>query len=479
MCWLFAEPKTLLKLGNGRNSILPQGERLILRNFGHRGEPEAHVLPVPPQDTPGKKFTLLTDQNLDPSKGPSRLEVLFCTVFPLQSGQSSTQFSINIDFSSGEAGSIRLACKNSVEDTITLPASTTSSKFPFDQAAPFSYLEYDVDYLAEHQFVAIIDKSESRSPGWLIAEFSDASDSVISTQAGLGRLIGMGLNIKFPESRPMLMEVNVPALYSSLLAYKLEVKNDGCGKNPELFTPLLRQSMSEPHESKFFVNVKEADINLHGIAPFVPPPLREQVASNGVSFHLWSDPSCNTPLEFSLRVDLLGSLGKLAMRYRTVFAAFPLLVVALVLRKQFQIYDEKGRSLFLYRILLGWLACAEIFITFMESLNLCLQSSLPIFFFLLSLSAMFLATSGAFVSSNKSSRWRTNATESAVDFTKNDILLGAQDTFFWFLVPLFGLISVGVCVVVNYLALIIVYISSILYALVTRTTGYIKHDPKR
>jgi len=49
--------------------------------------------------------------------------------------------------------------------------------------------------------------------------------------------------------------------------------------------------------------------------------------------------------------------------------------------------------------------------------------------------------------------WRSNATESAVDYTRNDLLLGSQDTFFWFLVPLFGIICVGICIGVNYIAL--------------------------
>ena len=470
----------MLKLSSDRNSILSQGERLLLRKLGGRGEPQAHLLPIPPQDTTAKKFTLLSDQNLDGSKGPSKLDVLFCTVFPLQGSQSSTLFSVNIDLAGDDAGSIRLACKNAVGDTISLPASTPSSKFPFDRSTPFSYLEYDLEYLAEHQFVAVVDKSESPGAGWLIAEFSDISDSVISTEVGLGRLISTGLDVKLPENRPMLMKINVPAMYSSLLAYKLRIDNPGCGSKNQLFAPLLRQSMQEPHESKFFVNIKEADINLHGIAPFVPPPLREKTTSEGVSFHIWSDPTCNSPLDFSLRVDFLGSLGKLTMRYRTVFAAFPLLVVALVLRKQFQIYDEKGTfsplsHIFYHKACVLTVALIEVFTTFMESLNLCLRSSLPVFFLALSLFAMSLATTGALVSQ----RWRTDSTESAVDFTKNDLLLGAQDSFFWFLVPLFGLISIGVCVAVNYAALMIIHFFSLLYAFFTQTTGYIKHEIKR
>ena len=49
--------------------------------------------------------------------------------------------------------------------------------------------------------------------------------------------------------------------------------------------------------------------------------------------------------------------------------------------------------------------------------------------------------------------WGGNATESVIDFTKNDLLLGSRDPIFWFLVPLFGLVSVGICVGVNYAAL--------------------------
>jgi hypothetical protein len=74
----------------------------------------------------------------------------------------------------------------------------------------------------------------------------------------------------------------------------------------------------------------------------MPPAIREQAALGGVSFHLWTDPSSDSTVDISLQVDLTSSLGELVMRYRTIFAAFPLLIVALVLRKQFQIYDESG-----------------------------------------------------------------------------------------------------------------------------------------
>jgi hypothetical protein len=426
--------------------------------LGNQKEPEAHLMPVPPQGVSGKKFTLLTDRPFDKAEG--NLEVLFCTIYPLQVGRAASSFSTNLDFSRGGSGSTRLACKNAAPDRIHLPASTPSSQEAFDRRQPFSYLQYDLEDLAEHQFVAVINKAQDHTDGWVIAEFSDSSDAVIPTRVGLGRLLSAGLHVKLPANRPMLTEVKIPSLHSSLLAYKLSVRTDKCTDPTPLFSPLLRQSMPEPHESKFFVNLHDVNVNLHGVAPYMPPPLREQ-AAYGVSFHLWSDPTCSSSVDLSLAVDIPNSFGELVMRYRTIFAAFPLFVVALVLRKQFKVYDDTG-----------------YFITFMESLNACLRSSLPLVLGVLSLLASSLASTRRLPPSDDPFHWRSNSTETAVDFTKHDLLLGAQDAFFWFLVPLFGLISIGICVVVNYVSLVLLTLLSSVYGLLRMKTGYIRRDDR-
>jgi glycosylphosphatidylinositol deacylase len=368
---------------------------------------------------------------------------------------------MNMDFSGGTVGSTRLACKNAADDGIHLPASTHSSKHPYDRAQPFSYLQYDLEDLAEHQFVAVVDKAKTPTAGWVVAEFSDSSDALTRARTSLGGLVTKGLNVRLPVNRPMLTEVKVPALYSSLLDYKLKITRHKRGKKQDLFAPLLRQSVPDPHESKFFVNVDEVNVNLHGLAPFMPPPLREQATLGGVSFQLWTDPSGGSTVDLSLEVDIASSLGELVMRYRTVFAAFPLLVVALALRKQFQLYDETG-----------------YFITFTEGLDSALHSSLPILLLAMSLLASSLATSTALPTSEDALPLRTNSTETPVDFTKNDLLLGSQDTFFWFLVPIFGLISVGVCVILNYLTLVLLSVLSFIYGALNSRSGYIRRDDK-
>jgi glycosylphosphatidylinositol deacylase len=464
------DPTTLLTLEDNSNSILAQGETLTLRKFGQSRKPKAHLLPVPPQGLGGRRFTLLSDQKLDGPGDGGKLEVLFCSVFPLHPGQSAALFSMNMDLSGDSTGSTpRLACKNAASDVILLPASTRTSKQTFwlegdEEVQPFSYLQYDLEDIADHQFVAVVDKAVDPTPGWVIAEFSDNVQSRRIRHLSLRRLLAFGTKIILPPKRPMVMEVKIPALHSSLLAYTLEMSNQACGEESQLFTPLIRQYLSEPYESKYFVNVKQANINLHGIAPFMPPPLKARGVDDGVSLQIWTDATCNSTVEVSLKVDILGSFGKLFMRYRTVLAAFPLLVVALVLRRQFKVYDETG-----------------VFISFMESMDGCLRRSLPIVLFVLSLVSFSLSTNSAAPQQSPPGTldWRGNGTDPTINFKQNDLLIGSQDPFFWFLVPFLGVACVGVCIVVNYFALFVVHIFCVIYSWATVRPTWMRNDDKR
>lgn len=336
----------MLTLDDNSNAIISPGERLVLRSLGRSRKLKAFLLPVPPQGVPptDRKFTLLTDQRLDAEGENGKLEVLFCSVYPLQAGQAATIFSMNMDLTGDNSGSTRLACKNAAADVISLPSSYRGSKYPFETKQPFSYLQYDLEELAEHQFVAIIDKSTELSAGWVVAEFSASSESSVQSNISLQHLIMSGLKVKLPTHRPMVMDVKIPALQSSLLSYKLHLRPSSCNHLSELFAPLIRQYISDVFESKFFVDVKNADINLHGVAPYLPPASLDRGGSEGLSLQIWTDPTCEDATELTLEVDIIGSLGKLWMRYRLVFAAFPIIVVALVLRKQFKNYDDYGKA---------------------------------------------------------------------------------------------------------------------------------------
>ncbi|KIW58440.1 hypothetical protein PV05_02961 [Exophiala xenobiotica] len=424
--------EVLLTLGDGSKSSVAKSNNVTFRQIGAQDEMSAVLLPIPVVDnTTAKRFSFLTDQQMDAQGSFEKMEVLFCSAFPLASGLTSMPLPVQFDLSSGDASATRLACKKPIGDNIQLPASTRLSQFSFDQPPnPFTYLNYDLRDLQDHQFVAIVDKSTEISNNWAYAEIVSDSESMIDSDVGLPRLLLRGINVELPPNRPVVTDIRVSSIRSSLLTYSLQVRQHGCGADTELFTPLVRQHIENPHESKYFVNFKQGDVNLHGVAPFMPPTLDGREPHAGVAFQIWSDPTCNSSLEIRLRADPIGSLGKLVVRYRTVFAAFPLLVVAMVLRKQFRVYDSSG-----------------VFISFSESLDQSLRLPLPV----LLLSMTFFATaftSASSASTRSDSHQQKNGT--AVDYTQNDLLLGSQDTFFWFLVPLAGLLSVGACVILNY-----------------------------
>jgi len=460
------DPTTLLTLEGNSNAIVSQGQRLVLRRLGAAERLQAHLLPIPPAGSPQtKRFTMLTDQKLDSPGEAGKLEVLFCSVFPLQPGQASILFPVKMDLSGDGTGTTRLACKNAASDVITLPASNRATQLPFyrdgeREIAPFSYLQFDLDDISEHQFVAVIDKAGSLSPGFVVAEFSDRSQSVRTRHISIRRLLAFGLKLRLPSTRPMVNEVRIPSLQSGLLAYKLDVSNHDCANSAELFTPLVRQYLTEPYESKFFVNVNEVEINLHGVAPFVPPPLKKTASEDGLSLQFWTDPTCDSTIQLSLQVDVLGSMGRLYMRYRTVLAAFPLLIVALVLRKQFRVYNDSG-----------------IFLSFSESLSLCLRQSIPLMVASLTLLSLSIGPSQA---QDPTGFWYSqNGTDRVVDFQQNDLLTGTQDSLFWFLTPMIGLICIGVCTALNYIVLCLTYLLGAVYGLATTRPSWASTDDRR
>lgn len=108
-----------------------------------------------------------------------------------------------------------------------------------------------------------------------------------------------------------------------------------------------------------------------------------------------------------------------------------------------------------------------IFISFSESLNQCLYRSIPAVFLAFSGVALFLTGPAQSLVTESSKNWppprQSNATESLADYTKNDLLIGNPDPFFWFLLPFFGIISIGLCIAINYAALAITHLFTLIY----------------
>ncbi|KAI0206202.1 GPI inositol-deacylase [Astrocystis sublimbata] len=434
-------PTTLLTVGDGHDAIDTK-EGLVLRGIGKGKEPKAYLFPVQASEPwVSRKFTLLSNSELDHPGENAKLEVLLCSVYPPQLGQVNAPFPVEIDLSGNSSTSTRLACRSAAPDVVSLPASTRATKAPFflegeQPIPPFSYLQYDVESIREYHFIAVVDRSNTPTPGWIVAQFSDAADTHLTQPVTLGQLVTTGLRFELPRTRPMVVDVQIPSIQSSLLAYHMEVKEEINSEQRELFRPLIRQYLTRPYESKFFVDATKLDISLHGISPFLPPPLDASQNDDGLGIQIWTDPTRITGIAIKLTIDPIGSLGKLYMRYRTVFASFPQLVVGLVLRKQFRIYDNTGT-----------------FISFSESLGNCLHRSLP----MLLVSMTFLSLSmGQSDTAGQGVLWTWWKNTSAIDFAQNDLLVGTTEPFFWFLIPMIGVVCVGVCVLLHYVALALI-----------------------
>lgn len=87
--------------------------------------------------------------------------------------------------------------------------------------------------------------------------------------------------------------------------------------------PVVRVSSGTTFESHFFAgNVKRAGIHLHSGAPYLPATLD---SSKGMMLQYWHDPAC--PLEITLSVNRIASLGTIVTRYRSIIASWPILVL--------------------------------------------------------------------------------------------------------------------------------------------------------
>ena len=59
---------------------------------------------------------------------------------------------------------------------------------------------------------------------------------------------------------------------------------------------------------------------------------------------------------------------------------------------------------------------------------------------------------------------------------KNDTLVGLQDPVFWFLAPLWVVISVGVCAIINLIILLVINIFTALYMLIPTKPNWLSYE---
>lgn len=89
--------------------------------------------------------------------------------------------------------------------------------------------------------------------------------------------------------------------------------------------------------------------------------------------------------------------------------------------------------------------------SFNEGSDIMIAHTLPIILVVFSTVTAYFAVVYTVPSQQVSQNTRNKGGTTKADYARNDLLLGLQDPFFWFLAPLFALVSLGVVVVINYL----------------------------
>ncbi|CAG8467242.1 435_t:CDS:2 [Ambispora leptoticha] len=421
------EPFGIISLEKDSNTFLDMGQRLVLEKLG--SAPKVHLMPIPPTAPHStlNTFSLLTDQSLGKD---SLVDVLLCDIMPTEVRESikNNSSTNNIVLSTAP----RLSCHIASGDAIAVPASGKDDEYPYS-GRTFSFLKLKVKDLGDYQYIAIIDQDGKGTGGFLLAEFYDEHSTINSLDTSIKELIMEGIHVDaVSENHSLVSVLRIPIIDSSLLTYKMTINRHGCSDG--LFAPFLRQSISSMYESKFLVNIKHADINIHGQAPFVTPVSAPHLR-RGLELQFWMDPTCHAPLSLDIEFDLYGSLGKIVMRFQTVLVAFPFMVVILTLRAQIREYNR-----------------GEPFYSFGHALHLFISQTMPIFLLMISCLSIYQSVTRASKTYSLADLFPVDTTpgdmhkviKAKASFNVNDTLLGNHDPFFWFLPPLFFLMSVGI-----------------------------------
>ncbi|KAG0008264.1 GPI inositol deacylase [Entomortierella chlamydospora] len=428
--------------------------------------PHLYITPLP-QNRSIDTLNILTDHLLGQE---SRLDVLVCK-------DVSSDTNAPTSPSSSSPVPNQLSCLHNALTVIPVPASPINSPSPthttrYNRGQEFRFVTQKLEELNDAQYIVILDRGRSISePGFLIAEFAAEAETIVTSETTTRGLLNNGFRVHgFPERPSLVSTLRLPNIDNSLLTYTLTVDRPGCHV-PVRFSPMMRQSSWAMNEDRYSVDVTSKknglDINFHGDIPYFE---RVQLPGRkGIEFRFWMDPTCPVPLSINLQVDRYGSMGKVVIRYRMVVLVFTFLAVVLTLRAQFKAFN-KGQPFIPFGVMLTQLIKTTFWkfsillavIAFVQSL----QAKTSVIFESPTTSGVTSLHHGGNAADEiiqgsagtRTTSW--NAYDEMIQkriarseswfssFRFGDALLGSNDTFFWFLAPLFFQISVGIVILI-------------------------------
>ncbi|ORZ24069.1 PGAP1-like protein-domain-containing protein [Absidia repens] len=405
-------------------------------------------------------------------------------------------------------GTTRMGCRAASSGIVVpVPASISQDSNPSapisQDSTPssgeiFNFASITFEEMHGYEFLSVVDRRRSSDfgggagTGFLIAEPYDFDTNTQIIEKSMFDIALSGIQM---DINPALFStIRIPAIESSMLAYHINVNKPGCSSTH--FSPLLRQSISSMHESKFYVNIGDdrgqIDMSVHGRTAFssASPPVglhhahhhpqqhrhRESsslesatASARGLDIGVWMDPSCNQPIKLELTVDWYGSFGRIGFRNGIMLPTFAFIVVLVVWVTQIQCYFSTG-----------------VYPHFGQGMVFCLRTVFPVISVLLAVAGIYQgwtdAESYQLLDDNRliGQWWKryvpdsfsyTDEIKSTMAIVWNDVLAGRTDLFFWWL-PLCGLfLSIGLVCVLWIIVSLFVRICA------TLTSLFMRHSP--
>ncbi|KAK9768014.1 GPI inositol deacylase [Basidiobolus ranarum] len=408
-----------IDLNTTSHEIVPFDERLVLngRQETPKTYPKFHLYSIPEQSTANFSFSLFTNQK--PEK-----HGFFNLVLCKRIGQKET-----------------IDCADVSHIAAPLPGDSNQGA-----NGRVWFLNLEEDMLQSYSYVGISYNREGywSSNHYLFAEFYNPEENRLDVKFTLSNLLFKKIQVSpFPKRRSLFTTLNIDIEENPLLAYRMSVTplDNQESSQPALFLPMVRQYSSSPmHESKFWHNISEVNVNYHGPTPFamMQPSLLEpfvRPAWKGVEFQFWIDPRINTQYKVEFWLDWYGSLGRTARRCDMVLAAFPFLIIIKLFQIQFSFWNKNGvfptfghaLKLFIWNhlwkivVLISSLAVVQsIFLPMLQSASILSLENLPI--------------------------------------NISGILVGDRGSILWLLNPIFLVVAVGTVIVIWLLVTLVIII---------------------
>lgn len=256
-----------------------------------------------------------------------------------------------------------MACYETHDDAIPVPFSTAyhthaaMSGYRFSSGSgdepPLSaaFLEYDLARDTASRFTHVLVKPHSsvqkaEKDSYTAIVNTHVTSPNVSVAASLFKMALRSVEVKLPGGQAT--DIEMVGANNPLLSYKVTVTpldSPDQRQQQHLFSPLVRQYVLEPFESKFHTAVGTAWVSFHGLAaPYVPHGPATRAGTANLHLQIFTPPSVSSPgFVVKIELDWWGSLANLIPRYRTLLIPFGVAVVAAVAWLQVHAYTRTGR----------------------------------------------------------------------------------------------------------------------------------------